>query len=932
MAAHQPAVSITRVGYRADTVFAATPEPPLTWETETDAPGWRQAWAELESGGEVVRIESDESVRVPWPFPALRPREQRVLRVRVGGADGSVSTWSDGCVVRAGFLAPGEWTASMIALAEPVRQGQPALLRTEFSVEKEVASATLYSTAQGVYQVELNGVPVDADTLKPGWTSYQWRLIHETQDVTRLLKQGRNAVGIELAAGWFAQPYGFGDDAIPFYGDQPGAALHLVIEYRDGDIVVIDTDGRWTGSGEGSVIEAGLYAGQHDDARREQRGWSSAGFDDGEWSPVATRPAPVPEPRIAPPVRQIEEVCPVSATVSPSGATILDFGVNIVGRLRVRAQLPSGTKLVFRHAEITSGGELDTSSMRGAAATDSFVSAGEPVVWEPRFTFRGFRFASVDGWPGDLPADAITAVVISSDLERTGWLETSDPLVNRLHDAIVRSTRGNFVSLPTDCPQRDERLGWTGDIEVFAPTAATLFDVDGFLANWLRDVANEQTALAGIVPFIVPNVMGLFTAPTAGWGDSSVGVPWTLYQRFGDREVLERQYPSMKAWVDQVAERAGDGRLWKGGFQFGDWLDPTAPKDDPTAAKADKELVATAYFYRSAGIVAQTSALLGEVEDAEYYGRLAGEIKHAFTREYVTANGRLSSDAQAAYALALAFGLAENPEVERSMGVHLARLVRRNAYRIGTGFLGTPVIAGALTRTGQLEAADRLLTQTECPSWLYPITAGATTTWEAWDALLPDGSPSPAATSFNHYAFGAVADWLYASLAGLSAAEPGYRTIRIAPVPLPSFTRASAVHITPYGRASVEWERDGSGLRVRAVVPPNTSAIVQLPDGREPFEVWAGRHEWSVVEERAPRPSVERLTMESDLADIVDDPAAYRAVLSALDKHAPDAAEALRSRTRWDEGVALGVELFILPRHVQAAVDEELRLFVPPAR
>ncbi|WP_295121732.1 alpha-L-rhamnosidase [uncultured Leifsonia sp.] len=932
MAAHPPIVSITSVEYRRDTAFVATPEPQLTWATETDAPGWRQAWAEVESGGDVVRTEGDESVRVPWPFPPLRPREQRVVRVRVGGTDGSVSAWSGERVIRAGFLAPHEWTASMIALSESTRPGQPALLRSEFTVEKEIASATLYSTAQGVYQVEINGAAVDADTLKPGWTSYQWRLIHETQDVTGLLRPGRNAVGIELAAGWFAQRYGFGDDATTFYGDQPGAALHLVVEYRDGEVAVFDTDDDWTGFGDGPVVEAGLYAGQHEDARRERAGWSSPGFDDEGWSAVATRSAPVPEPRIAPPVREIDELRPVSVTASPSGATILDFGANIVGRLRVRAHLPNGTKLVFRHAEILSGGELDTRSMRGAAATDSFVSAGEPVVWEPRFTFRGFRYASVEGWPGELPSEAISAVVISSDLERIGWLETSDPLVNRLHDAIVRSTRGNFVSLPTDCPQRDERLGWTGDIEVFAPTAAALFDVDGFLASWLRDVAHEQAALAGIVPFIVPNVMGLFTAPTAGWGDASVGVPWTLYQRFGDRTVLERQYPSLKAWVELVAERAGEGRLWKGGFQFGDWLDPTAPKDDPTAAKADKELVATAYFYRSAGIAARTAALLGEREDAEYYERLAEEIKHAFGREYVTANGRLSSDAQAAYALAIAFGLAESPEVEHLMGVHLARLVRRNGYRIGTGFLGTPVVVEALCRTGQLEAADRLLTQTECPSWLYPIAVGATTTWEAWDALLPDGSPSPASTSFNHYAFGAIGDWLYGSLAGLSAAEPGYRTLRVAPVPLPGFTHASAVRTTPYGRASVEWERDGDEIRVRALVPPNTSATVLLPDGRDPFDVPAGHHEWTVVDGAQRRPSIDHLSMESDLADIVDDPAAYRAVLSALDTHAPHAAEALRTRTRWEEGVALGVELFILPRRTQAAIDEELRLFVPAAR
>lgn len=638
-----PVVSISRVEHRSDEAFVAAPEPHLSWVTEVATPDWRQAWAEVESAGEIARLEGAESVRVRWPFAPLEPRDLRVVRVRVGGEDGSVSEWSDERRIRAGFLAEGEWAASMIALGEPTRLGQPALLRKEFTISKPAARATLYSAAQGVYQVEINGLAVDADTLKPGWTSYQWRLIHETQDVTDRLGLGPNAIGIELTAGWFAQKYGFGDDAAPFYGEQPAAALQLVVEYQDGEIATISTDMSWKAFGDGQVIDAGIYAGQHDDARREPNGWTRPGFDDTEWSAVATVAAPTPEPRVAPPVREVGELRVAEMTTSPSGVTILDFGQNLVGRLRVRAVLPEGAKIVLRHAEILTDGELDTHSMRGAAATDSFVSAGGAVVWEPRFTFRGFRFASVEGWPGEVPERAITAVVVSTDLERTGWLETSDPLVDKLHESIVWSTRGNFVSLPTDCPQRDERLGWTGDIEVFAPTAATLFDVDGFLGNWLADLACEQDALEGIVPFIVPNISGVFTAPTAGWGDSSIGVPWTLYQRFGDIGVLERQYPSMKSWVDVVAARAGGEYLWRGGFQFGDWLDPTAPKDDPTQAKADKELVASAYFHRSARILARTAALLGQVEDAAHYEKLAEAIALAFDREYVTANGRLSS-------------------------------------------------------------------------------------------------------------------------------------------------------------------------------------------------------------------------------------------------------------------------------------------------
>ncbi|MFH8252711.1 family 78 glycoside hydrolase catalytic domain [Microbacterium sp. B2969] len=924
----QPAAKLTRVDYRADTEFAATASPAVSWATETEIPGWVQAWAELEADGERVRVDGSISVNVAWPFRPLRPRETRRLRVRVAGQDGSASTWSDVRSVRGGHLDVGEWTASMIGLAAPSDLGQPAQLRTRFDALKQVASATLYSTANGVYEVEINGHPVDADTLKPGWTSYQWRLIHETTDVTTLVQQGGNAIGIQLTAGWFAQRYGFGDDATPFYGEQPAAALQLHLEYADGTSEVVSTDATWKATDAGRVVAAGIYAGQHDDLRREQPGWTLPDFDDSAWLPARVdESSVVPTPRIAPPVREVAELHPVARSQSSSGSTILDFGQNLVGRLRVRADLPEGATVTLSHAEILTDGDLHTGSMRGAAATDSFTSAGHAVVWEPEFTFRGFRYASVEGWPGDVPADAITAVVVSSDLERTGWLETGHPLVDRLHESIVWSTRGNFVSLPTDCPQRDERLGWTGDIEVFAPTAATLFDIDGFLSNWLADLAAEQHALDGIVPFVVPNVSGVFTSATAGWGDSAVGVPWTLHQHFDDTSVLERQYPSMKAWVDVVDRLAGERHLWKGGFQFGDWLDPTAPKESPTDAKADKELIATAYFHRSAAILAATAELLERPEDATSYSRLATAIKDAFNREYVTPNGRLSSDAQAAYALAIAFDLAADRDTELRMGEHLAGLVRRNGYRIGTGFLGTPVIMDALTRTGQLETADRLLTQTECPSWLYPVTQGATTTWEAWDALLADGSPSPADTSFNHYAFGAIAKWLYESLAGLSATAPGFREMRIAPTLLPSFGRVSATRITPYGHAAVTWSREEGRVRIAATLPANTSATVQLPDGSEPFTVGSGTHEWTVAGSSRSINRVQQLSMRTDLAQVIEDPDAYAAVLGALERHAPHAAQTLRTRTRWEPGVPLDVEFFILPKAVQSAIDDDLSLY-----
>lgn len=924
-----PVARISKVEYRNDTRYTAVAAPRLSWVTETTTPDWVQDWAEIDRDGDVRRVDGRDSVHVPWPFTPLAPRETARVRVRVAGNDGAVSDWSEPREIEAGFLNDGDWIAELVGLASPSRIGQPTLLRREFDLRAQPHKATLYAMAQGVYQVHVNGTEVDEQTLKPGWTSYATRNIHETTDVTALLSAGPNAIGVELAGGWFTESYGFGEDKLPFYGEQPAAALQVVVEYEDGTSETLRTDTSWRALADAPILSASIYDGQNDDLRLTPHGWSLPGFDDAGWEGVTATTAPVPLPRIAPPVREIAELDVVEASTAPSGVRILDFGQNISGRLRVRADLPAGTRVTITHAEVLSAdGELERTSMKEAITTDSFISAGEAVVWEPRFTFRGFRYASIEGWVGEIPAGAITAVAISSDLERTGWFESSDPLVDKLHDSVLWSMRDNFVSLPTDCPQRDERLGWTGDIMWFAPTGATLFDIDGFLANWMGDVAAEQTEDSSIIPFVVPSPVGgiaaAFSGPVAAWGDVATVVPWVLYQRYADVGILRTQYESMTGWVDAIERIAGESRLWKGGFQFGDWLDPFTPPEFPTEAKADAELVATAYFYQSASILSQMAEVLGEVDDAARYARLAAEIRAAFTAEYVTANGRVTSEAQTAYALAIVFGLAEDDAARDRMGAHLANLVREGGYHIGTGFAGTPFLTEALTMTGHIRAADRMLMQTECPSWLYPITMGATTTWEAWDSLRPDGTINPRGTSFNHYAFGSVVDWLYRSVAGLGPQQPGYREIAVAPVPLPSLDRAAATHLTPYGTASVAWERDGDTVMIRAIVPANTTASVQLPDGSPRFTVGSGEHVWTVTDD-ASAPRVEGLSLKTDLASVMEDRGAYQAVLAAYEKHIPWAAPALRTHhTHWRAGEPLESSIFFVPARVRGLIDQEL--------
>ncbi|UYO96594.1 glycoside hydrolase family 78 protein [Microbacterium sp. M28] len=888
---------ITRVEvdapYGSDVV--ATAHPAIGWTTETDVTGWRQARAELElttaDGTQQHVVDGRRSVRVPWPFRTLSPREEVSLRVRVTGVDGAASEWSAPRRIVAGFLADGEWQAQTVAVAKPSGAAEPAVLRRAFAVDGDVRSATLYATAVGVYQAAVNGADVDDQVLKPGWTPFHTRTVHETTDVTALVTAGPNEISVRLAGAWATERYGFRDNAQPVYEEQPRFAAQLLIEYVDGRSERILTDATWE-SAPGPITASGLYAGEDHDARRTPE----------TWAPVAVvDDVPIPEARVSPFVRRIEERAVAEVITTPSGRTVLDFGQNLVGRLRIRVAGPAGTVVTLRHAEVLEHGELGTRPLRAAEATDRYTLAGTGVEeWEPEFTFHGFRYAEIDGWPGAFDPADVTAVVIHSDMERTGWFDTSHALVRRLHENVVWGLRGNFLSVPTDCPQRDERLGWTGDIQVFAPTASFLYDVRGFLDSWLRDLAIDQ--IDGVVPFVVPNVLGP-ARPAAAWGDAATVVPWVLHERFADLDTLERQYDSMAAWTDAIVALAGERRLWEGMFQFGDWLDPDAPPNQPARAKTSADIVATAYVFRSVDLTARSAALLGRTADAEAYARIAEEVRQAFVSEYVTPAGRMMSDAQTAYSLAIVFDIIE-PERRAALGARLAELTRIGGYRIGTGFVGTPIIQDALTRTGHLDVARRLLITTENPSWLYPVTMGATTIWERWDSMLPDGTINPGEmTSFNHYALGAIADWLHRSLAGLAPAEPGYARLHIEPQPLQGFDFAEATHLTPYGQARVRWDRDGDEIVVQLVVPANTDADVVLPDGQR-HTVGSGAHRFSCT-----APSVtdapSAVGLASSLAAIVDDAEAYDEIVDALSRWRPSAAEDFRLGTQWGEGLQL---------------------------
>ena len=840
--------------------------PRLSWVTRTDRPGWFQGAYEISVDGvSTGRVESAESVLVPWPAVPLTDRDRRSVRVRVWGPDGEPSEWSNPTVLEVGLLDPAGWVAELVGPELPPAgpDGAPAaLLRREIDLGDDIVAARLRVSAHGLVQVHLNGRVVGDEVLAPGWTSYHHRLRYRTHDVTDLVRSGANVVGAQLADGWYRGYLGFAGSR-EVYGDRTGVLVQLEVERLDGTRIVVGTDATWRWT-LGPITRADLYRGETFDTQREQTGWDKTGFDDTGWSPVDVMPFD-PATLVAPtgpPVRRTQTLRPLEVTTSPSGATLVDFGQNMVGRLRLHLPAaPAGSTITLRHAEVLEDGELGTRPLRAATQSDTVVLDGAgPRTWEPLFTVHGFRYAQVDGWPGQLTVDDVVGVVIHTDLRRTGTFACSDPLLDRLHENVVWGMRGNFVDVPTDCPQRDERLGWTGDLQLFAPTASFLFDITGMLAGWLADLAADQHDDGVVPPYVPwadldPNLPPL--GAEAGWGDAATVVPWTLYQRFGDAGILRAQWTSMTAWVDAFAARAGeDLDFASGGFSFGDWLDASAPDEAPWRARVPWQLVATAYLARSARIVADAAGVLGR--PGKHYADLAARAAARFRAEYVTGTGRLAFPAQTGYAMALGFDLLDEDQHGLASAL-LAEQVAIDDFRIGTGFLGTPLVCDALADSGHTATAWALLQQRECPSWLYPVTMGATTIWERWNSMLPDGSINPGGmTSFNHYAFGAVADFLHRRVAGLAPAAPGYRRLTVAPLPSRDLTWARAEHETPYGTASVGWTREGDELTVDILVPPSTTAEVHLPDGSAPVIVAAGRHRFGCrlpTEQAATRPA-----------------------------------------------------------------------------
>lgn len=779
------------------------------------------------------KIYNDSSVNVSYKGDSLKSGQKYYWQVRVWDNYGKCSDWGSVNFFQIGLLKINDWKAKWIESGYEEKTPQPSpVLRKQFPVKKRIISAIAYITAHGLYAARINGKRVGDAFFTPGWTSYNKRLQYQVYDVTSDVKEGENVIAVTLGNGWYR-----GNLINPYrrniFGKTLGVLFQLVLKYSDGSTETVISDGSWK-SFTGEIRFSEIYHGETIDYRLGNDGWLYPGYNDSKWSGVKVVDYSLDNlvASESEPVKKHETFKPVKILKTPKGEQVIDFGQNLVGWVIVKVTGKAGDTIKIGHAEVLDkAGNFYTENLRTAKSEDTYIlSDDKPQVFEPHFTFHGFRYIKVTGYPGELKPEDFTAVAIYSDMKPTGSFTTSNPLVNQLQHNIQWGQKGNFVDLPTDCPQRDERLGWTGDAQVFSRTASFNMDVSHFFGKWLNDLAADQAA-NGWVPNVVPNVLGPSSGGAAGWGDAATVIPWNMYLAYGDKQQLEKRYSSMRNWVKYITN-ASPNYLWNKGYQFGDWLSYMVDNDlEGQSAITDKYLIAQCFFANSIQIMLNSAKVLDRKDDVDYYSSLLMNVKNAFLKEYVTPGGRLSSNTQTAYVLALQFDML--PESLRMQAVdRLVENIKNYNNHLSTGFLGTPYICQVLSRFGKSDVAYNLLLQKTFPSWLYPVTKGATSIWERWDGIRPDGSFEPASmNSFNHYAYGAIGDWLYREMIGIDNDEQsiGYKKIRIKPHISDIFSFANANYETRYGMVCAGWKIENGTLTITAEIPANCTASIYIP-------------------------------------------------------------------------------------------------------
>jgi alpha-L-rhamnosidase len=859
-----------RCEYHANPLEIGTTEPRFAWKLQPADPADRgvvQQAYEIQAAragtgfdGALLwasgRVESPATDQITYAGEALGSRDRVEWRVRVWDGAGVVSGWSETASFGVGLMDPADWTAMWISPRDegsftttenvqnfkddPVRGRLIVTPASYFRKEFEssgVVRATVRGTALGVYLLELNGMRVSEERLAPGWSAYQRRVHYQTYDVTGLLQDGANAIGAILADGWYTGYVAYGlltaqEGLVPgvdgryYYGRSPALRVQLELEMADGSTQVIATDTTWKRS-IGPITESDILMGESYDARMEMPGWSSPGFDDSAWEQAVCKTGTDArvEPHPGVPVLPIEELPAKSVREHAPGVHVFDLGQNISGVIRLKVKGQAGDKVTIRYAEMLHlDGSMSTENLRCARSVDTYILRGDPAgeEWIPEFTYHGFQYVELTGFPGTPDASAVTGIVLHSDTPMHGVFECSDPMLNQLYQNILWTQRGNFFEMPTDCPQRDERMGWTGDAQIYVRAATFNADIASFYTKWLRDLNDDQWDYGAYPPYAPRPLARPNEHHAAGWMDAGVICPWTIWQVYGDTRVIREHWRKMNDFMDWRMARDPAMRGAVDDCGFGDWLsvgEVTTPIP----------FIDLAYHAYCARLMAEMAEAIGQEGDAGRYRDRAAKLAAAFGESYVNADGSLSVNNQSAYAIALFFGLIPSDLVESSAGM-LAGLIRENGDKMTTGFLGTRPLLPALSATGHHDLAGILIQQREYPSWGYPVENGATTIWERWNSYIKGtGVHEPSMNSFSHYAFGAVGEWMMSDLAGIDRAAVGFDRVRIAPRPTGTITHAAGEMETRHGKLACAWKLEDGIFTATITIPPNTTAEVVLP-------------------------------------------------------------------------------------------------------
>jgi alpha-L-rhamnosidase len=791
-------------------------------------------------------VKSEESAHVFLEGITLKSAVKYFVRVKLVDNYGENSPYSDIAFFITGILDKDLWTGRFITVEtkEDSANSKGTYVRKEYHLDKPIKSAFAYSTALGLYEFYINGKKVGKDVLTPGWTSYNKRTLYQTYDVTDYLQTGDNAIAVMLGAGWYKGVMGFVGNRNN-YGDRTAFLGQIAVNYEDGSTEWLVTDGTWKGT-DAPVVFSEIYDGEIYDARLEKEGFLEAGYkeDDLKAVEIIEKDLSFLYSQEGCRVTEVTELPAKRIFKTPEGDTVVDFGQNLTGWIHLKVKGKAGDRVELKCFEVLDAkGNVYLDNLRLAKQTLVYICKDEKEAeFHPHFTFQGFQYAKIVSYPGELTIDKIHACAVHSDMERTGEFECSNPDLNQLQHNILWGLKGNFLDIPSDCPQRNERLGWTGDAQIFCRTASYLMNTYTFFSKWLKDVAADQTAEGG-VPHVVPDILtgsaeddwlvSQGTHSAAAWADVAVINPWTMYLTYGDKTILKEQYESMKAWIEFMRTHAKDG-IWNYRLQFGDWVALDAEEGSYFGATPN-DLTCTAYYAYSTGLFAKIADVLGRKEDADKYLKLHEEIVAGFQSHFFDKDGNMTAQTQTSHIIALYFNLV--PEIYREQTTQaLLKLLEKENGHLVTGFVGTPYFCHALSQNGHTKEAYELLLKDDFPSWLYQVKMGATTVWEHWDGMKPDGTMwSPDMNSFNHYAYGAIGEWLYRVVAGIEIDEkaPGYKHAVIYPHLGGGLTYVKSEYKSVYGVIKVNWQIDNDLVKLEVTIPANTTASIYLEQVKE---------------------------------------------------------------------------------------------------